>query len=173
MNRKMLVAYASWSGSTGEVAEAVGKTLSSQGITVDVSDVNKVKDLDPYQTVIVGTAIQASRIHPDAMKFLERYQDALSKVPVTYFIVCLTMKEDTEENQCTVEAYLDTVHQKFPQIKPVDVGLFAGVMDFKKLPLPKKLIVKAMKISEGDYRNWEAIRTWVENLPPTFLPKQQ
>jgi menaquinone-dependent protoporphyrinogen oxidase len=90
-------------------------------------------------------------------------------MPVACFLVCMTMKEDTEENRSTVAAYLDPVREKVPQVEPVDVGLFAGAMDYKKLPLPLRLVMKGMKAEEGDYRDWDAIRTWVDQVRPELL----
>jgi menaquinone-dependent protoporphyrinogen oxidase len=88
---------------------------------------------------------------------------------VAYFVVCLTMQEDTEEHRQEVGAYLDPVREKVPQIEPVDVGLFAGVLDMGKLPLPLKLVMRAMKAQPGDYRDWDAIRTWATALRPKLL----
>ena len=78
-------------------------------------------------------------------------------MPVAYFVVCLTMQDDTEENRRTVEAYLDPVCEL---VEPVDKGLFAGALDLSKLGLPLRLAMKAAKASEGDFRDWEAIRAW-------------
>ena len=39
-------------------------------------------------------------------------------MPVAYFLVCLTLKDDTEENRRTVAAYLDPVREQGPQVQP-------------------------------------------------------
>ena len=79
------------------------------------------------------------------------------------------MKEDTEEHRREAAAYLDGVREKAPQVQPVDVCLFAGALDYKKLPLPLKLIMKERKAPEGDFRNWEAIRAWAAEVRPALL----
>jgi menaquinone-dependent protoporphyrinogen oxidase len=88
---------------------------------------------------------------------VEKNREALSQVPVAYFVVCLTMQENTEENRATVAAYLDPLRRL---VRPREVGLFAGAIDPDKLPFAARLIIKAMKVSKGDYRDWEAIRAW-------------
>jgi menaquinone-dependent protoporphyrinogen oxidase len=169
MSDKILVAYATAAGSTGEVAEAVGQVLRDENTAVDVRRAKDVTDVSPYRAVVVGTAVRAGRAYQEAVAFVERYQQALSQVPVAYFVVCMTMQEDTEEKRAEASAYLDQLREKAPAVEPVDKGLFGGVMDYSKLPLLLRLIVKAMKKQEGDFRNWEAIRTWAMNLRPTLL----
>ena len=155
---KILVAYATKAGSTAGVAAEIGRVLESKGdCKVDVHPVGKVKEVGGYDAVIIGSAIRAGKWLPVAMKFVEEHKDALSQVPVAFFTVCLTMMEDTEENRRAVAAYLDPVRDL---VQPVDVGLFAGVMDYSKLPFILRLMMKKMKSPEGDFRDWEAIRDW-------------
>jgi len=163
MGDKILVACASRAGATGEVAEAIGEVLCDGGAAVDVRLAKDMTDLSPYRAVVVGSAIYMGRWMSEAVKFVETHRDALNSMPVAYFVVCLTMKDDTEENRRTVAAYLDPVREV---VQPVDVGLFAGRLDYSKLPFLFRLIIKAMKQPEGDYRNWEAIRAWAGELAP-------
>jgi flavorubredoxin len=55
--KKVLIAYASMHGSTGEVAGALAKDLCAAGASVDIRLVGTVRDLSPYQAVVVGSAI--------------------------------------------------------------------------------------------------------------------
>ena len=155
---KILVAYATKAGSTAEVAAEIGRVVESKsGCKVDVHPVGKLKEVSGYDTVIIGSAIRAGKWLPEATKFVEKQRDALSQVPVAFFTVCLTLSEDTEENRREVAAYLDPVREV---LQPVDVGLFAGVMDYSKLSFLLRLMMKKMKSPEGDFRDWEAIRAW-------------
>ena len=58
-------------GSTAEVAEAIGKTLSEGGMQVDVIPMTEVKDLSPYQAVVAGSAIRGSKWLPEAVQFVQ------------------------------------------------------------------------------------------------------
>jgi len=159
---KILVAYATKAGSTAEVAAEIGRVMESKGgCKVDVHPVGKLKEVSEYDAVIIGSAIRAGKWLPKATKFVEKHRDALSQVPVAYFIVCLTMVEDTEEKRREVAAYLDPVCEV---VQPVDMGLFAGVMDYSKLPFILRLMMKKMKASEGDFRDREAIRAWASQV---------
>jgi menaquinone-dependent protoporphyrinogen oxidase len=169
MTDKILVAYSSAAGSTVGVAEAIGEALSSDGTTVDVLTAKEVGDLSPYHAVVLGSGVRAGKLYRETSAFVERHQAALSQMPVAYFVVCLTMMEDSEEHRCEADAYLDQLRSKVPSVEPVDVGLFAGVMDFKKVPFLLRLIVKAMKSKEGDFRDWDAIRDWATALKPKLV----
>lgn len=156
---RTLITYASKAGSTAETAARMGAVLSKQGITVDVLPVKNVTDLSPYNAVILGSAIRVGSLLPEAMTFLQQNQQALSKMPFSVFILCMTLEKDTEETRKTVSAYLDPVRAV---VKPVNEGLFAGAMIPGKLPLIERLMMKVMKAPSGDFRRWDQIEGWAK-----------
>lgn len=164
MEKKVLVAYGSWAGSTAEVAEAVASALEEAGVAASACPANTVMELSLYRAVIVGSAIHAAQLHGDVRTFMAMHESALSQMPVAYFVVCMTMKEDTEENRTEVKGYLKMLHDTYPEIKPVAEGLFAGVMNFKKLSWIFRTMMKVMKLEEGDFRDSKAIRDWTAGL---------
>jgi menaquinone-dependent protoporphyrinogen oxidase len=167
MSKKILVAYASKCGSTAEVADVIGKNLQQQGFAVDVRLAKKVTDVSAYQGVIVGSAIRIGRWLPAATKFVKTHQQALSNVPIAYFEVCGELNEgETEAHQRVAESYLEPVRAI---VKPVEVGLFAGKMDYSKLSFLNRLMIERfIKSPEGDWRNWDAIRTWSDKVSLAF-----
>ncbi len=168
MKNRLLIAYGSRCGSTGGVAEAIGQVLSKAGAGVDVRPVKDVNDLTPYRAVIVGSAIRMGKWLPEAVEFVKTHQDRLGRLPVAYFAACLTMKDDTAEVRRKAMGFLDPVRKQFPRVKPLDIGLFAGAVDYAKLSLAYGLILKVKGAPEGDFRNWEAIRTWAAGLRPAL-----
>jgi menaquinone-dependent protoporphyrinogen oxidase len=163
-NPRVLVAYATCCGSTGEVAKAVGKALINHGAQADVRPVEKVTDISPYDAVVVGSAIQRSRWLPEALEFVEGNRRTLRDLPLAYFLTCLTLYQDTEKNRQKALSYLGPVLEGSPEVKPLAIGLFAGVLDYGKLSFPMRVIMKhKMKksgVPEGDFRDWGAIRGW-------------
>lgn len=164
MAKQILVAYASGTGSTGEVAKAIGEVLHDGGATVDIRPANDVEGIDDYNAAVLGSSIRAGRWLPDAVDFLLDFRTALATVPVALFTTCLTMVNNTEESRRTVLAYMEPVLARIPAVKPVGIGLFAGSLDptFAQLAPPSTG-------PYGDYRDWDAIRAWATAIRPALL----
>jgi menaquinone-dependent protoporphyrinogen oxidase len=167
MTKKILVAYGTRAGSTAEVADAIGKKLALGGVAVDVKPVQRIQSLNGYQAVVLGSAIRAGKLLPEVRDFFKAHKEEFRKLPVAYFVVCMTLREDTPEKRKIVNAYLDPLRA---EITPIDAGLFAGKMDYSKLGFSEKFIIKnVVKVPEGDLRNWQEINNWAEQLLPKLV----
>jgi len=166
---KILVAYASRAGSTAEVAEAIGKTLAEGGALVEVRPMEEVEDLTPYRAVVAGSAIQNKQWLPEAMQFMETHQTALAQKPFAAFLVCMTLAmKNADKYRRFVKDFLKPVSAL---VKPVSEGLFAGVLDISKVPSASDRFKFRLSVlfgvwTEGDHRDWEAIRSWTESIRP-------
>lgn len=157
MTPKLLVAYATRTGGTAPIAEAIAITLQNEGLNVDVGPIREVSDIGSYHATILGSSIRAGGWLPEMIDFMKANLNQLQKMPIAFFTVCITLSDDTPENRETVRQYLDPVRQL---VNPVIEGYFAGKMDFSRLSLPVRFLVKAMKAPEGDFRDWDKIRQW-------------
>jgi menaquinone-dependent protoporphyrinogen oxidase len=171
MSDKILVAYASRTGSTAGVAEAIGKTLSENGVQVEVRPMEDLKDLAPYRAVVAGSAIQGRQWLPEAMQFVQAHQASLAQKPFAAFLVCMTLTISNGKYRAQVADWLQPVRAL---VKPVSEGLFAGALDISKVPsfsdrLKFRLSVAFGVWSEGDHRDWNAIRAWAESTRPLLL----
>jgi len=170
---RILIAYASRCGSTGEVADAIGRVFSETGACVDVLRVGNVRDLAPYRAVVVGSAVHSDQWLSEASGFVIRNQEALGRLPVAYFLTCLTLTRPTEENRLKALRFVDPLHRDAPQVTPIATGLFAGVLDYDKFSFMMRMVMKIkMKergMDEGDYRDWPSIRSWAGDLAPRLL----
>lgn len=168
----ILVTYATCTGSTIGVAEAIGKTLSGQGLPVEVHPMSEVHDLSPYGAVIAGSAIQGKAWLPEAVRWVEDHRAALAEQPFAAFLVCMTLViRDDEEIRAEVAHWLDPIASL---VEPCSRGLFAGVLDIRRMPnwqarIGFRLSVLLGVWKEGDHRNWPAIETWAASLPPLLI----
>lgn len=169
MDVRALVAYATWKGSTKEIAEKIGETLRDKTIDVEVCPAKNVKSVASYHAVILGTGIHAGRCHPDAFRFARKHRKKLKDIPFALFVVCLTARNTTPEAQCQVRAYLSALEKSLGNIEPMNVGLFGGMVNFKMFPWYVQWLLKKMKVPEGDFRDWKAIQKWASDLKGSLL----
>ena len=158
MSTSILVGYASRSGSTQEVAEAIAATLRERGLAAVCQPLREVRSLDGYTAVVIGAPLYMFRWHKDAKHFLSRYRQALMAQPVAVFALG-PLHDDPQEWQDS-RGHLDKELQKFPWLAPVAVGVFGGKFDPTKLRFPYNLIPALKRMPASDIRNWEAIRNW-------------
>ncbi len=169
MTDKILVTYATRTGTTAGVAEAIGKTLAEVGTQVDVLPMQEVTDLSPYRAVVAGSAIQDRQWLPEAMQFIRANRAALAQKPFAAFLVCMTLAmKNGEQYRSNISDWLNPVRAL---VRPVSTGLFSGALDIGKIPsfsdrLKFRLSVLFGVWSEGDHRDWDAIRDWAESLRP-------
>ena len=154
-------------------AEAIGRTLADSGLAVDVRAMKELTDISPYRAIVAGSAIQAGKWLPEAMGFVQAYQSVLTQKPFAAFLVCMTLgMPNAAQYQAFVADFLKPVRSI---VKPVSEGLFAGTLDISKVPsfadrLKFRLSVIFGVWSEGDHRDWEAIREWANSIRPLLIP---
>jgi menaquinone-dependent protoporphyrinogen oxidase len=163
MDIRVLVAYATKYGATQEIAEKIGEVLGQAGLQADVLATDRVKDLAPYEAVVLGSAVYIGSWRKEAGAFLEDNEAALAKRQVWLFSSGPTGPGDPVEL---------TQGWKFPEklqpiadrIGPRDTALFHGAADPKKLNFIEKRMLKMVKAPGGDFRDWDAITAWAAGI---------
>ena len=158
--KRVLVAYASKYGSTGGVADAIGKALCGKDLAADVLLIKNVGELSSYRAVVIGSPIYRGKWLPEAADFLKRNGEALGRMPVALFLVCMNLAQPTAEKRAEVSSYVDRVLGDAPGLKPVGFGTFAGALHYGKLSWLNRKILRSKGVPEGDFRDWNAIRAW-------------
>jgi menaquinone-dependent protoporphyrinogen oxidase len=170
VDHRILVAYASEFGSTAEVAQAIAKVLRTDRIAVDVCSIVEVSDLAAYQALVIGSPIYNGQWLPEAVAFVQTHADALSRMPVAYFVLSMLLKDDTVAHRDTARSFLAPVFAAAPRVVPVDIGLFAGRMRYRNLPLLDRIVFwTRTRLPSGDFRDWEAILAWAGRLPSLLI----
>lgn len=166
MEKKILVTYASKCGSTAEVAQKVGQILGQSGAVVEVRAAHEVKTIEDYDAVVMGTAIRMNKPLGEMTSFAKKFSRELSQFPTALFSVGMSMKQDTPENRAQTAKFIAPLVEQLTSKK--SVAMFGGKVDYKTLsPVFRLMLSKDTSgaLAEGDYRDWNVIQTWAQNLP--------
>jgi menaquinone-dependent protoporphyrinogen oxidase len=162
MSAPILVGYATRSGSTKEIANAVAASLREGGSAVDLRPLKEVKTLDGYRSVVIGAPLYMFHWHKDAMRFVEKHHETLTQRMVAIF--ALGPFHDVEKEWKEVREQLNKELAKFPWLAPIAIEVFGGTFDPSKLGFPYTLIPALKKMPASDIRDWSAIRDWAGRL---------
>jgi menaquinone-dependent protoporphyrinogen oxidase len=79
---RVLVAYATKLGSTGEIAEAMAQVLRDSGHRALAVPARDVRSLDDWDAVVLGSAVYAAYWQKDARQFIDRFREQLVARPL-------------------------------------------------------------------------------------------
>lgn len=165
MTDKILIAYASRYGSTGEVAKVLAETLAARGKSVEVRLAKAVTSLEGYQAVVVGSGVRMGSWMPEAVSFVKSYRERLTQLPTVFYTLHGLNRGDDEASRVAREAYTAPMRAL---VTPQAEAFFGGVMDLKRMSLLDGLISRAVMSAThaalGDYREWDKIRGWAQTI---------
>ena len=82
---RLLVAYATKHGGTGDIAEVIGQRLRDRGHEVDVRQAKDVIHVAGYEAVVLGSAVYMGRWQADALNLAKRHEAELRDRPTWLF----------------------------------------------------------------------------------------
>ena len=132
MEGNILVAYASKYGATREIAEKIGEVLRQAGLQADVLPVNGVRDIGPYQAVILGSAIYIGQWPKEAVAFLQVNEKILAARPFWLFSSGPTGEGDPVK-LIDGKRLPDSLQPVVDRIQPRDIAVFHGNINLEKI----------------------------------------
>jgi menaquinone-dependent protoporphyrinogen oxidase len=160
---KVLVCAASKYGATAEIARAVADVLAERGCQVTVLPPQEVGAVEEFDAVVLGSAVYMGQWMKPARQLAERSAAALSARPVWLFSSGPAGEPaKPADNPVDVTKILRATHARDHQI-------FAGKLARKHLSFPDRAMVSAIRVQEGDFRNWAQIRAWAADVADTLL----
>jgi menaquinone-dependent protoporphyrinogen oxidase len=165
MTEKVLVAYSSKHGATGEIAEKVGEALRGQGLEVDVSPARSVRSVDPYRAVVVGSAVYMGRWRRDALRLLRRQKAALVERDVWLFGSGPVGDDDQREGE-DADRWIrpPKVQRLADEIGAHAHAVFGGVVSEDEGGFMRRNMAKNMAPEVRDRRDWDEIETWAKGI---------
>lgn len=160
---RVLVAVASRHGSTAEIAAEISKSLrhanAVEAIDADLRAVEEIATLDGYDAVILGSAIYGGRWLTTAVEFVARHEAELRQLPLWLFSSGPVGGPDAPGQQRAVD-----VESMARAINAVDYWVFGGKVDRRDLGLSEQLAFRLMRVPDGDFRDWAAVRAWTTEI---------
>lgn len=151
---RVLVTAASKHGSTAEIAEVVAEVLRSGGHQVVVEDPSTIRDLGSFDACVVGSAVYVGHWLSAARELVDRVADQLVVRPVWLFSSGPVGEPPMPEDEAV------DVDRLARMVDARDHEVFAGRIDRSRLGFGERALVRALKVPEGDYRDWEHVRRW-------------
>ena len=166
---RVLVAYATKSGATAEIAETVAKELVAMGLEADARPAASVKNVREYDAVLLGSAIYIGRWRGDALRFAKRFAVDLLRRPVWLFDSG-PLDASTDAGRTEPVPAADEIAKEIGakgrttfggRLKEKDAGFFM-----------RRLMASGRVGSYGDFRNFERARRWAHGIGAELLASQ-
>jgi len=177
-----LICYGSRYGTTTEVVQEMKKTAEELGISTETAFLKKEKpssSLHEYDLIVIGSGIAAGRWTNEPLDFIKNNIEILTTQKTALFVVC---GDAGNPDRCdeAQKMYLDSISEQYPELNPISTTLIGGVFDFKKYNFAVRALVKRIvksNLSPGeelpekiDYRDWDKVRNWIQELTQQIQP---
>jgi menaquinone-dependent protoporphyrinogen oxidase len=155
---KVLVSAASKHGATADIASAIAETLEVAGLEAAVLPPDEVTSLAGYDAVVLGSGVYVGHWMDPAKHLVERLGAELEARHVWLFSSGPVgdppkPEEDPADLADMMAATAARGHRQF-----------AGLVDRSRLGLGEKVILTAVRAPEGDFRPWDEIRAWANEI---------
>lgn len=173
MPASILIAYASRSGSTAEVAQAIGATMDESGLAVKVLPISAVDSLEGYSALVLGAPLYCGMLPREFHKFVNRNREPLARMRPWCFILGPTRTEPADFDAARKQASKQL--SRYPWLKLSELHIFGGRWDVNRLTFPFS-IAKCLpasllqKMPSADVRDWTAIRNWTLEIARQMKP---
>jgi menaquinone-dependent protoporphyrinogen oxidase len=162
----VLVAYASKRGSTAEIAETVAATLRRSGLDVDLEPVDEVESLEPFDAVVLGSAVYMKRWRGDARHFLKRHRKALRQKPFWAFS---SGPVGDPANDKPEWAEPPKLVEKCEELGARGHAVFGGCLPAEPQGFMERAMVEGTPREYRDRRDWAEIREWAGEIAAALV----
>lgn len=169
---RVLVAYASRHGATAGIAERIAGRLVAGGFEAEALDVSSVGDVDGYDAYVIGGAAYMFHWLKPAKRFAGRHRRLLADRPLWLFSSGPVGTDLVDEKGRDIfEAARPKEFSELERtLHPVGTKVFFGAWDPDAEP--KGLADRFMKLMPaarnsmpiGDFRDWDAIDAWADEI---------
>jgi len=155
---KVLVAVGSKYGATREIAQAIAEVLRDFGHDAVCHDAKDVESVASFEAFIVGSGLYGGFWRRDASALIHDHKDELRTKPVWLFSSGpVGLPPRPAETAGEGETLVDVIDARGHQT-------FSGYLNPEKLNFGERAIVRGLKASVGDYREWGQVKNWAREI---------
>jgi menaquinone-dependent protoporphyrinogen oxidase len=165
---RVLVAAASKYGSTVGIAEAIGRRAEDAGFEVEVMPIEEVGDVAEFDALVLGSGVYAGRWLKPARQLVDDHLDEIASRPTWLF--SSGPIGDPAKPDADSAVKLDEIVAK---TKAREHRVFAGKLDKGVLRFGDRAIVSAVRSAEGDFRDWDEIAAWADEIVSALTPSTE
>lgn len=164
MGRRALVAYGTRVGSTEEIAERICAVLVGSGFDMDVRRAGRVRGLDTYDVVVLGSGVYMRRWLREARRLLHRKELRTCEV-------CLfssgPVGKPGQDGEGQKWSRPKSVVRRGQQIGVREHVVFGGAIPDAEGGFLRRRMAKSIAPASRDLRDWDAISTWARKIATT------
>jgi len=156
--RTVHVITATRHGSTAEIGEAIARRLCERGLEARTEDAESAI-LAPGEPVVLGSPIYMGKWLKSARVIAEQLAVEQPGRPVWVFTVG-PLGDPPQPEDAGPEEKVEAFAAERALSRPV----FRGRLDRALLSHHERLAVRAAKAPDGDFREWDAIEAWADEI---------
>lgn len=154
----VLVTTATRHGAAAGIGQAIAETLAESGLQTTVLPPEEVSSVASFDAVVLGSAIYMGQWLEPARALVSREAAALATRPVWLFSSGPVGDPPVPAEEPAGALLIAGA------TKAREHRVFGGVLDRSKLGFGEKLVSRALRVAEGDYRPWDEIRAWARGI---------
>ena len=155
---RVLVVWESKHGSTADIALTIGAALRERGLQVDLCDVASAPKAEKFDAYVIGSAVYAGHWMKGIKQYVHDNRELLLSHRVWLFSSGPIGRPPKPQ-----EPPVD-LKEIMAGTTPRDHMIFAGKLDRTELSFAERAITTALRVPQGDFRDWDEIRGWAAQI---------
>ena len=167
--KKSLITYSTVDGQTKEICKRISNL--SNNTFVEVLPISEVKNIDQYETIVIGASIRYGKYRKEVFKFIDNNIKQIENKDNAFFSVNVVARKEEKSSPETnpyVIKFLNNINWV-----PKKIGAFAGKIDYPSYKFFDKYAIKfIMWITNGptdtsktfEFTDWKKVEEFTKDL---------
>jgi menaquinone-dependent protoporphyrinogen oxidase len=164
----VLVTAASKQGATGEIADAIARTLRKRGLDTTVLAPERVEDVRGYDAFVIGSAVYMGHWLEPATDLVRRSGAEIADRPVWLFS---SGPVGDPKRKLVQQMGADPVElaAMLAQTRAREHRMFAGKLVKEHVNRAQRISLSIFRGFAGDFRNWAEIDRWASQIADALV----